>query len=336
LTGEVQAQFAKWVEAALTGEHAGNLIEIRRDDERVGMGYEFERLQSAVVGTTEHTWTERVQIIRSDASAESQAAALRRRLDKAEVALRGLTPPPGPGRTQFATGWELEQAIVAILTEHDVEGLLQVSYGREETSRTKFVGRGRGGPNRPKKTEWNVRYQITTVQRNETAIQERIARLGWQVQAINAPAERLTLGESLLAYRGGWCVERIFHLFKDRPLGIRPLYVKRDDQVQGLTHLLTLALRVLMLFEVLVRRGQDQSGQQLTGLYPGQPKRTTDRPTAKRVLEAISRAQITLTWFVEAEEQCCHLSGLPELVKRVLRYLGLTERVYTRLVMNSS
>jgi len=336
LTGEVQAQFTKWVEAALTGEQAGNLIEIRRDDERVGMGYEFERLQSAVVGTTEHTWTERVQIIRSEAAAESQAAALQQRLDNAEAALRSLTPPPGPGRTQFATGWELEQAIAAILTEHDVEGLLQVSYERQETSRTKFVGRGRGGPNRPKKTEWNVRYQITTVQRNEAAIQERIARLGWQVQAINTPAERLALGESLLAYRAGWCVERIFHLFKDQPLGIRPLYVKRDDQVQGLTHLLTLALRVLMLFEVLVRRGQDQSGQQLKGLYPGQPKRTTDRPTAKRVLEAISRAQITLTWVEDGKERCCHLNGLPELVKRVLRYLGLRERVYTRLVINSS
>ena len=34
--------------------------------------------------------------------------------------------------------------------------------------------------------------------------------------------------------------------------------MRRDDQVQGLTHLLTLALRVLTLFEVLVRRGQDQ------------------------------------------------------------------------------
>ena len=66
------------------------------DEERVGMGYEFERLQSAVVDTTEHTWTERVQIIRSDQPAESQAAALQRRLDKAEAALRGLTPPPGP------------------------------------------------------------------------------------------------------------------------------------------------------------------------------------------------------------------------------------------------
>jgi transposase len=336
LTGEVPAQFENWVEEALTGEQAGKLIEIRRDDERVGMGYEFERLQSAVVGTVEHTWTERVQIIRSDAAAASQAAALERRLDKAEAAVRGLTPPPGRGRTQFTTGWELEKAIAAILTEHDVEGLLQARFECQETSRSKFVGRGRGGPNRKKKTEWNVRYQITIVQRNEAAIQQRIERLGWQVQVTNAPAARLSLAESLLAYRAGWCVERIFHLFKDEPLGIRPLYVRRDDQVQGLTHLLTLALRVLMLFEVLVRRGQDQSGKPLPGLYPGQPKRTTDRPTAKRVLEAIARARITLSWVEQSEQRCCHLDKLPELVKRVLRYLGLTERAYTRLVINSS
>ncbi len=167
----------------------------------------------------------------------------------------------------------MEKAVAAILTEHDVEGLLEVSFEREETSRTKYVGRGRGGPNRPKKTEWEIRYQITTVRRNDEAIQQRIERLGWQVQVTNAPAERLSLGDSLLAYRGGWCVERIFHLLKDQPLGIRPLYVRRDDQIEGLTHLVTLALRVLMLFEVLVRRGQDQSGKKLTGLYPGQPKR---------------------------------------------------------------
>jgi transposase len=336
LTGEVQVQFEKWVEEALTGEQAGKLIVIRRDDERVGTGYEFERSQSAMVGTTEHTWSERVQIIRSDAAAESQAAALQRRLDKAEAAVHGLTPPPGPGRAQFTTGWELEKAIATILAEHDVDGLLQVSFERQERSRTKFVGRGRGGPNRPKKTEWTIRYQITAVQRNEAAIQQQIERLGWQVQATNAPARRLSLGESLLTYRAGWCVERIFHLFKDQPLGIRPLYVRRDDQVQGLTHLLTLALRVLMLFEVLVRRGQDQSGKPLPGLYPGQPKRTTDRPTAKRVLEAIARARITLSWVEQREQRRCHLDRLPELVKRVLRYLGLTERVYTRLVMNSS
>ena len=47
LTGEVQAQFAKWVEEALTGEQAGKLIDLRRDDKRVGLGYEFGSVDSA-------------------------------------------------------------------------------------------------------------------------------------------------------------------------------------------------------------------------------------------------------------------------------------------------
>jgi hypothetical protein len=58
------------------------------------------------VGETLPTWIERVQIIRPEAAAASQAAALDRRLEEAEAAVRGLTPPPGPGKTPFTTGWE--------------------------------------------------------------------------------------------------------------------------------------------------------------------------------------------------------------------------------------
>jgi transposase len=336
LTGEVAAQFSAWVEAALTGEKASQLVAFRVDAELIGVGYEFERSQSAVVGQTAHTWSERVQIIRSQALAQSQAAALERRLTGAEAALRGLTPPPGPGRTPWTTEGGLKEAVAAVLAQHQVEGLLEVSWERHQTSRTKYVGRGRGGSHRPKTTAWSIRYQITTVARNEAAIADRVARLGWQVQVTNVPEKRLSLGEALLAYRGGWCGERLFHLLKDQPPGIRPLYVHRDDQIQGLTHLVTLALRVLTLFEVLVPRGQEQSGEKLQGLYPGQPKRTTDRPTGKRLLEAISQAEITLTQVESGDGRHWHLKVLPKLVKQVLGYLGLSEAVYTRLVINSS
>jgi transposase len=294
LSGAVQSQLPAWVEAAIVGEQAETLIEIHREEELLGCGYEFPRSQSAVVGDVQHTWTERVQILRSEAVAQSQAAALERRLKATEAALRGLTPPPGPGRSQFTTGWELEQAVDALLAEQDVEGLLRVNWERQETSRKRYVGPGRGGPNRPQTTQWSVRYQVTSVTRDEAAIEELRRRMGWYAQVTNAPAERLSLEESVLAYRVGTCVERAFHQLKDRPLGIRPLYVHRDDQVRGLAHLLTLALRVLTLFEVLVRRGQDQDGEDLAGLYPGQPNRTTDRPTAQRVLEAIARTGVVL------------------------------------------
>src|SRR4029077_5595088 len=46
-TGEVAAQFAVWVEAALTGEKASQVVELWVDDELIGVGYEFERSQSA-------------------------------------------------------------------------------------------------------------------------------------------------------------------------------------------------------------------------------------------------------------------------------------------------
>ena len=85
-----------------------------------------------------------------------------------------------------------------------------------------------------------------------------------------------------------------------------------------------------------MRRGQAQSDEKLPGLYPGQAKRVTDRPTAKRVLEAISRARITLTQVESNGEVRWHLTPLPELVKRVLVYLGLSAAVYIRLVTNSS
>jgi transposase len=340
LTGTVPAQFAAWVEAALVGDQAAKLIEIHRgegeDQEFLGRGYEFERPQTAVVGEVEHAWTERVQVIRSEAAAASQAAALDRRLKRTEAAVRGLTPPVGPGRTQFTAGGELERAVQALLTEQDALGLLTVTWERQETVREHYVGPGRGGPNRRKTTERSVRYQITSVTRDDAAIERLVARMGWQAQVTNVAASRLSLGDCVLGYRGGTCVERAFHQLKDQPLGIRPLFVHRDDQVRGLTHLLTLALRVLTLFEVLVRRGQEQDGEGLAGLYPGQPKRTTDRPTAQRVLEAIARTGVTLIQVVSDEGCRWHLTALPVLVKRVLGYLGLSDEVYNRLVINSS
>ena len=256
LTGTVPAEFAAWVEAAVVGEQATKLIEIRRDEELIGRGYEFERPQSVVVGQDEHTWTERVQIIRSEASAQSQAAALERRMEKAEAAVRGLTPPPGPRRTQLSTGCGVGTGGQggARPSRAWETGLMTVTWERQETSRDPptWARAEEAVRNRPQTTEWErALIEITTVDAGDDAAIERlVARMGWQVQVTNVASSRLSLGDCVLCYRAGTCVERAFHQLKDQPLGIRPLYVHRDDQVRGLTHLLTLALRVLTLFEV--------------------------------------------------------------------------------------
>ena len=337
MTGATKDDFTTtWVEDAVGGARRAELVPIRVGDDQLGMGYEFDRQQTARIDELAWSWTERVQVVRSETLAQTQARALQRRLEKAEAAVRALTPPVGPGRVQMTTGWELERAVAAVLAEHEVGELLEVAWTREETRRARYVGRGRGGPARPKKTELKIRYQITTVRRKGEVIQEREARMGWRVQVTNVPRQRLSLEESVVAYRGGWTLERDFHVLKDRPLGIRPLFVRRDDQVVGLAHLLTLALRVLTLFEVLVRRGQERSEKKLPGLYPGQASRTTECPTGSRVLAAIAREGVTATEVDDGEERRWHLSDLSELVQGVLSSLGLTEAIYNRILASSN
>jgi transposase len=337
LTGATKEDLTTtWVEDAVSGARRAELVSIQVGDDQLGVGYEFDRQQTACIDQVEQTWAERVQVIRSESLAQTQARALQRRLEKAEAAVRALTPPVGPGRVQFTTGWELERAVAAVLAEHEVGDLLEVGWTREETNRTRYVGRGRGGPARPKKTELKIRYQIATMRRNEAVIRHREARMGWRVQVTNAPTEGLSLVEAVVAYRGGWTLERDFHVLKDRPLGIRPLSVRRDDQIVGLAHLVTLALRMLTLFEVLVRRGQERSGKKLPGLYPGQASRTSESPTGSRVLSAIAREGITATEVDDGEERRWHLSPLPELVQRVLTSLGLSEAIYHRVLDHSN
>jgi len=168
------------------------------------------------------------------------------------------------------------------------------------------------------------------------AVARHRVRLGWRVQVTNLPQERLTLAQAVRHYRGGWCEERGFHLLKDRPLGIRPLYVQRDDQIVGLTRLLTLAWRLLTLIETQVRRGLADAQAALTNLYDGQPNRSTQRPTATRLLQAVARTEITLTRVDVGAQSLWHLTPLPAWVVQVLGYLGLSVALYTRLLENSS
>jgi hypothetical protein len=174
--------------------------------------------------------------------------------------------------------------------------------------------------------------EVRASRKTPQAIAARRARQGWRLYATNLPAERMDLGACVRSYRGGWCLERDFHLLKDAPLGIRPLFMRRDDQLVGLTVLLLLALRVLSLCEVLMRRGQRQRGDRLASLYLGQPSRKTDHPTGLAVLKAVARPELTLTRIRVGDEERWHLTALPPLLRRVLDDLGLEESWYTRLV----
>jgi transposase len=228
-TGDSAEQIETWVDEAARGKQTlQNLTRVNEKGERVvfARAYERQRSQSSTVAEREVAWTERVQVIRSLELAKRQAKQLDERLREAVAALRTLTPPVGRGHKQYREEDALRAAVAAVEEEHRVAGLLTIVWQREEQQQTRYRGRGRGGPGRPKYTTTKARYVITEVQCNEAAIEEAKAHQGWRVQVTNLPASRWSLREAVLLYNGGWSVERDFHLLKDQPLGIQPLFVR--------------------------------------------------------------------------------------------------------------
>jgi transposase len=334
LTGQTQKEFPGWVNAVVAGEQEAHLL-YQTDEAGVvslfGAGYEFERTCSCVVDEEPFEWVERVQVVRSFSMAERQDKALEERLQRAAEEIQGLTPPVGRGKRQHRDEEVLTTAINEILERFGVDDYLTVNWTREETSRMRYQGRGRPSPANQGVLETDVRYQITSVIRKEEAIVEAKYRHGWRVQVTNLPKARMSLEGCVLIYNGGWSLERDFHVVKDRPLGIRPFYVREDEQIIGLTRLLMIALRVLTLFEMTVRASLATTQEDLAGLYEGQPNRKTSRPTATRLLKAITRMGITLTHVTAGEDSCWYISALPPLLLRILELIGLPPTIYTDL-----
>ena len=221
-----------------------------------------------------------------------------------------------------------------ILRDSRVEGLLAYTFERQVEQHTRFVGRGRGTADRPQRTVERVRYQITSVVPHPADIAALKDTFGWRAYATDAPAEQLTLEAAVLTYRDEWLVERGFHRLKGAPLSLTPVFVKRDDQVEGLIHLLTLAIRLLTLIEFVARRALKREHTALVGLHKENPKKPTATPTAERLLQAFSN--IYLSRVQLPEQQFCHVTPLSALQVRILELLNLSPDIYRSLADNSA
>ena len=156
--------------------------------------------------------------------------------------------------------------------------------------------------------------------------------LGWWAYVSDAPAEQLTLEQAVLTYRNEWLVERGFHRLKGKPLSLNPLYIQRDDQVAGLTNLLSLAVRFMTLIEFVVRRNLKRNQEKLTGLIESNPKKGIDNPTAERLLKQFDNIFLTIVHL--PDQVIRHVTPLTDLHIRILELLGLSLDTYARLADN--
>lgn len=295
--------------------------------ERIAEGFErLETLTAEVDGET-ITWTERRLVVRSLKQAQAAEKALRTRLAKAQAALAALNERRR-GKKRFIEVEDLRQTAEAIVAQYRVQGLLRLSY--QETVHERPMRRYR---NRPATVRVEREVRVTA-EVDQAAVEEAVRRLGWRVYATNAPAGQLALTQAVLAYRSEYIIERGFGRLKGKPLSLTPMYLQRDDHATGLIRLLTIGLRVVTLLEFVVRRRLATEGSKLAGLYAGNPKRSTPRPTTELLLKAFQ--EITLTIIQEVDQTHRHLTPLTGLQQRILELLDFPFATYTKIRADSS
>ena len=336
-TGDTAKNMEGWVLKGIMPDSSNALCQVYAEkdgkERLIAKGYEFSRRQCGKGEKGEVKWTERVLIVNSPSYAKSQARGLEKRLENATEKLLALTPQRGPGKRQITEEKALKAAIVKVLKQHKVDGLLCCKYEKETERKVKYIGRGRGSADRPKKIIEKIRYQMVSVDRNNDRIKSAKARQGWKVFVTDVSSKRLSFEEAVKCYRKEYRVERIFSRLKSR-MNIDPLFVQRDDQVKGKTCFLTLGARVLTLIEYVVRRSLQKDKTKLKGMHLENPKKLTATPTSEKILSAFSDINLTFVKLPSAVIRV--LTPLTKLQQEILKRVSLNCAIYTDLEINKT
>ena len=297
------------------------------EPEQIAEGYETEVSLKATLEDRTIEWAERRLVVRSLKLAKRQEQALGQRVEQALIATAKLNQR-GQGKKRWSNEAELEAAVEGIVARYRVRGLIQWQINTQISERTV-----RGYRDRPTRVIQERTVQVSA-QLNEAALTQTLGRLGWRVYVTNQPVESLSLEQAVWAYRAEYMVERGFGRLKGKPLSLTPMYLDSDQRVTGLIRLLMIGLRVLTLLEFRVRSTLQQQGGKLAGIYAGNPKRATARPTTELMLKAFEG--LTLTLVQQTGQLQRHLTSLSQVQQRILDLLDLSSDVYSRVCQHFS
>ena len=264
-------------------------------------------------------WQEQRLVVQSLKHAIAQKKALDARMEKAEQAIEALNQH-GRGRKRLDEE-ALRATVASILTRYDVAGLLAVEYCVETqtTHKRSYLGR-------PAQEVTMITVTVST-SRVVTAYENTLRCLGWRVFVSNDT--ELGLGEAVLAYREEYIVEHNFNRLRGKILGLTPLYLTSTTRIKGLIRLLSIGLRVLCLVEFTVRKALQEQGEKLDGIYAGNPKRATVRPTTEMMLRAFVGISLVTVNFGGTDRHS--VPPLNTVQSRILALLGFPTAIYQAL-----
>ncbi len=203
--------------------------------------------------------TVRTVFVWSSANAQAAASARALKLGRARDALDSLTRAAGAHHL-YRTEAAVTARVAFLATKHRV-----ADYLVTETATNPDSGK-------PTLT-WHF---------DDQKIAAEAATDGWYALLTNL-ADTVGPAEILRLYKGQEVVERRYGAFKG-PLAVTPMFLRSNQRIHALLHVICLALLVFSLIERQARLGAGPDGK-IPGLYAGRPA----RPTGQLVLAALSQ-----------------------------------------------
>jgi transposase len=311
---------AGWIETGLA--HEDEWQTVHRLDEQSGElkmiaeVYEWSRPQVAFETNGEAIhWQERVLVSRSAALQQGMITRREKGEAKLYAELEKLRLPPKPGRKRYRNQEALSQVVTQLLDKYHLTGLIKVTLKAE-----------------PHK-DGGERWIVAAYERDPAAWTAMTDRLGWQIFLTNLPQETYDVAEIIRIYRRQPRLERGISRLKSRNLHIRPVYLQNQQRIVGLTWVLVLALRIIVLLEYRVRRELKNRDEMIVGLKPGSKTVATQKPTTERMLKVFTN----ITWSTVTLDgiQHHHVTSLTDTQRHILQLLNLSTDVYERLMFDN-
>ena len=324
MTGDVPKTLRAWVLNPPVKPKSILLADVTTSDgqpKAMGTGFEMKKVMTSTLENgTQHTWTERWLVTRSDTVTKKRQKTWQHRLQQTERKLTRLKARKEESAAALLTRAE------DIVKHYKMTGMITVQVHETVIQKKQYVGPGRPGPNRPFELH-QVRHLQVTFERDDASWNEVLTLAGWRIYVTNIPADTLSLERAIAYYRDEWLVERGYHRFKRGSLPVLPLWIRLPERIRGLMLLLLFALQALTLIEFVVRRQLAKREEMLAGLVPGNPKMKTARPTAERMLARFQNLHLMIK-YTETHIEGEYVEPLTPLQQRILDLLDIPKAIY--------
>lgn len=295
--------------------------------EKVAIGTGFEL--SVPLSHKDFHWTERRLVVRSASYAAAETTVFNKQLTQAQAQLADLMTRK-QGKAVHKSADDLLKQAKKITDKNHVTQFFNLHVVTNITHKT--VNGYKKNANR------TVEIQTFDLQieQNLTLIDQNRDYLGYRVYLTNQTIEQLDIQKAVEAYRGEYKIERRIRNLKQEVCALLPIYLQKDDRIVGLVNLLTLLLQIVSIAEYQMAQSlkeeEQENQKKIAGLYAGQPKLATAKPSISKIITAMS--PITIIFVIKDDKVVKKvITNQNHITKRIIELIKIPVNPYEILML---